>query len=240
MRTLSWFSCGAASAVASKLAVEKYRDTTVVVYCDTMRSEHPDNARFFREVQDWLGVQIQTIASEKYESVDEVFERTGYMAGIYGARCTTEMKKLPRFAFQEPDDIHVFGFTADETKRIVNFEANNPELRLDWVLRHTTKDMALGTLVKAGIQLPKMYGLGYKNNNCLGCVKATSARYWNQIRRDFPEVFERRSQQSRQLGVRLTRVRGKRVFLDELPEDYLAGRMENISCGPECGVPVTD
>jgi len=79
-----------------------------------------------------------------------------------------------------------------------------------------------------------MYELGYSNNNCIGCVKATSAKYWNKIRADFPEHFERRAQQSRELGVRLTRVDGERVFLDELPEDYLFGEMESISCGPDC------
>ena len=40
---------------------------------------------------------------------------------------------------------------------------------------------------------------------------------------------------SRQLGVRLTRFNGERVFLDELPADYLpAEELENISCGPDC------
>jgi len=79
-----------------------------------------------------------------------------------------------------------------------------------------------------------MYSLGYRNNNCLGCVKATSAKYWNMIRRDFPEVFARCATQSRELNVRLTRHKGTRIFLDELPTDYMAGGLENISCGPDC------
>jgi len=37
------------------------------------------------------------------------------------------------------------------------------------------------------------------------------------IRRDFPEVFQRRCEQSRELNVRLTRLHGERIFLDELP-----------------------
>ena len=50
MRHVVWFSCGAASAIAAKVAVEKYGDSVEVVYCDTLSSEHPDNARFYREV----------------------------------------------------------------------------------------------------------------------------------------------------------------------------------------------
>ena len=41
-----------------------------------------------------------------------------------------------------------------------------------------------------------MYKLGYKNNNCIGCVKG-QAGYWNKIRKDFPDVFD---QMSKDLG----------------------------------------
>lgn len=53
-RVLSWFSCGDASAVAAKLAVEKYGDRCEVLYCDTFAFEHPDNRRFFNDTQQWL------------------------------------------------------------------------------------------------------------------------------------------------------------------------------------------
>jgi hypothetical protein len=80
-----------------------------------------------------------------------------------------------------------------------------------------------------------MYSLGYRNNNCIGCVKATSPAYWAKIKRDFPEVFAKRAAQSREIGCRLTRVKGKRIFLDELPEgDFGRYKTEDISCGPEC------
>lgn len=236
-RALAWFSCGAASAVASHLAIKKYGDDCLVVYCDTMATEHPDNERFFQDVQRWLGRDVLRLRSDKYATVDDVFEQTGYMAGIYGARCTVEMKKMPRFAFQRPDDVHVFGLTAEETGRIQRMREANPELRLDFVLADAgySKADCLQAVTDAGIELPVMYRLGYKNNNCLGCVKATSARYWNMIRRDFPDVFARRAQQSRALGVRLTRLHGERVFLDQLPADYMPSEpIENISCGPDC------
>lgn len=242
-RAVSWFSCGAASAVASKLMLEKYGKRCIIVYCDVIDTEHPDNLRFLLDVEAWLGHKIEIIKSEKYVDVDDVFVKTRYMAGISGARCTTEMKKIPRYAFQRADDIHTFGFTAEERRRIERFEVNNPELTVDWVLADAgyTKADCYAEIKKAGIAIPAMYQLGYKNNNCLGCVKAGSAKYWNMIRRDFPDVFARRSQQSRELGVRLTRHKGVRIFLDELPEDYLpADDLEDISCGPECAYEPVD
>jgi hypothetical protein len=236
-----WFSCGAASAVTASLAVRKYgAERTRVVYCNTLKSEHPDNARFLRDVEKWLGITVEVISSEKYASVDEVFEQTGWMSGPHGARCTVEMKKVPRYAFQQPDDQHMFGLTSDEQKRIREFEGNNPELTLEWVLRDAgiTKDDCYSILREAGIELPVMYGLGFDHNNCMGCVKATSPAYWALVRQHFPDVFARRCKQSRDLGVRLVRYHGARIFLDELPEVITDKRpQEDIECGPVCVTP---
>jgi hypothetical protein len=209
-----------------------------LVYCDVMSTEHPDNERFLAECERWLKCKVQRIRSERFSSIDDVFERTRYMAGISGARCTAEMKKKPRFAFQQAGDVHIFGMVAEEVKRIENLEHSNPELIFDWILRdrHVSKAQCLQTIEEAGIRLPTMYSLGFKNNNCIGCVKATSIAYWIKIRRHFPEAFERRARQSRELNVRLTRLHGKRIFIDEIPPDAVEEREveENISCGPEC------
>src|SRR5208282_3993610 len=153
-RIIVWFSCGAASAVAAKLAVEKYGLAAVrVVYCNTLITEHPDNKRFLADVEMWVGTKVEIIASKKYESVDDVFMSTRYMSGPAGARCTVEMKKVPRFDFQMPDDVHIFGLTVDETDRIKRFEGNNPELLLEWNLRDAgvTKPLCYKRLMAAGI-----------------------------------------------------------------------------------------
>ena len=117
-RRIVWFSCGAASAVTAKVALEAHPDA-LIVNCDTTVNEHPDNKRFRSDVSDWLGRGIIVLHSKKYigGTVEEVFEDRKYMSGPAGACCTTELKKVPRFAFQEPDDIHIFGFTCDDHAR---------------------------------------------------------------------------------------------------------------------------
>jgi hypothetical protein len=235
-RRVVWFSCGAASAVAAKLTLQ--RDASAeIVYCDTSASEHPDNLRFMADVERWLGKPVIRIKSEKYTTVDEVFEKRRYMSGVKGALCTTEMKKIPRLAFQQPDDIHIFGFTADEGGRIERFKRGNPELNLEWPLLDgkIDKEGCYRRIREAGIKTPAMYVLGYNNNNCIGCVKAASHTYWNKIRVDFPDVFKRRCEQSRAIGAKLIRVNGERAFLDELPVESTLFDEESISCGPECG-----
>lgn len=251
-RAVVWYSDGAASAVAAKMAVAKYGAGCVVVKCDTTGDEHPDNLRFRRDVEAWIGRAVTLIHSDKYDGVDAVFERRTqdgskpqhgrFMAGIQGAICTTELKKLVRYAYQRPDDIHIFGYTSDEARRIATFEDNNPELTCDWILRDggVDKKDCHRILREAGIKGPAMYVLGFDHNNCIACVKATSAAYWARTRRLFPEVFARRAKQSREIGARLVRLNGVRIFLDELPPDselpprILAASDGNIECGPFC------
>lgn len=242
-RVIVWFSCGAASAVAARLAIEKYGERVIVVHCDTLASEHPDNRRFYGDVQWWIGREIITIRSEKYQTVDEVIEDRSYLAGIKGAPCTVELKKIPRFNFELPDDIHLFGYTADELSHIEDFERINFELRLEWILRDQgySKKRCLYTIENAGIELPEMYRLGFDHNNCLACVKATSPDYWRRVRRLFPDAFARRAKQGRKYGARLVRINGERKFLDELPPDSelslwatIEPVVEDLSCGPQC------
>lgn len=246
-RILSWFSCGAASAVATKEALLAYGSMRVLpVCCDTRPSEHPDNYRFSAECEKWFGVPIKYLKSMDFETVDEVFERTRYMSGVKGARCTMELKKYPRLMFASARDTHIFGFTADEGKRLREFQARNPALILNNILLDLgiTKSDCYQRVKDAGIALPVMYELGFNNNNCPGCVKASSPWYWSHVRKHFPEVFKRRCEQSRALGVRLVEIKHHvRIFLDELPDREFQKRISKkekavMSCGPECGVPV--
>ena len=96
------------------------------------------------------------------------------------------------------------------------------------------KNECAGLLINAGIELPEMYKLGYNNNNCIGCVKSQSPTYWNLVRETFPDVFEQRSEQSRRIGCKLVKLKGKRVFLDELPIDAKGGKIKSYECGIFC------
>jgi hypothetical protein len=170
-----------------------------------------------------------------------VFDKTGWLVGVGGARCTTELKKLVRRRYQQDDDIHVFGLTADESSRIKRFAVGEADITCDWLLHDLgiTKSDCYREIREAGITMPAMYLLGYKNNNCIGCVKG-QAGYWNKIRLDFPEAFERMSKQERKMNVAINKSYAgdglrKRVFLDELSTD--AGRFDaepDIECGVVC------
>lgn len=239
-RKLVWFSCGAASAVAAKMAVDSYGDDCEVLYCDTLAYEHPDNTRFMADVAKWIGKDIKLLKSDKYTDIFDVFRKTGWLVGVGGARCTTELKKNVRKAYQRDGDIHIFGLTADEGARIERFEDQNNDIQVQWILadNHVTKRDCYRIIQQAGIELPMMYKLGYNNNNCIGCVKG-QAGYWNKIRVDFPEAFERMARLEREMNAAINKRyenrKRIRVFLDEL--DPNAGRdvpLPDIECGTLC------
>lgn len=242
-RVLAWFSCGSASAVAAKLAIERHGDCCEVLYCDTLAYEHPDNRRFMADVERWLGVPITILRSDAYTDIYDVFRRTRWLVGPEGARCTTELKKNVRTAYQLPDDVHVFGFTKDEGHRLRRFYREQPDVRAEFPLieEGITKAECHRRIAEAGIEAPAMYRLGYKNNNCIGCVKGGKG-YWNKIRRDFPDAFNRMAQMERELDAAICKdeptVKGKRlrlrVFLDELPPDAQDDLHSHFDM--ECGV----
>lgn len=222
MRTLCWFSCGAASAVATRMTLRETPDA-IPVYCET-GGEHEDNVRFMAECEAWFGKPVERLRSEEYADVWDVWEKTRWLAGINGARCTTELKVIPRLAFQRPTDTHVFGYTADKSDmdRAARLRANYPELTIKTPLIDAglTKEAVLALVMSAGIELPAPYRLGFHNNNCKTCVKATSPNYWALVRQSYPDEFARMAKLSRELDVRLCRIKDERAFIDEIPEGH--------------------
>ena len=92
-RYISWFSCGAASATATKIAISEFGSENVRVIYQQTNSEHPDNDRFLNECQDWFGVEIERQQSEDYHDIWDVFGKTRYLVGPTGARCTSELSE---------------------------------------------------------------------------------------------------------------------------------------------------
>nr|DAO16421.1 MAG TPA: phosphoadenosine-phosphosulfate reductase [Caudoviricetes sp.] len=177
-RLLCWFSCGAASAVATHTAIEinkkKHRFDEVVVAYTEVREEHPDNKRFLKDCEKWFGVPITVLRNEKYDgSIVNTFEKCRYMAGIAGAPCTRLLKKEVRKSFEKPTDTQVFGYTIEEKRRLDRFidANNNVKIWAPLIDFGLTKAECLEILERADIALPAMYKLGYQNNNCIGCVK---------------------------------------------------------------------
>lgn len=206
-----WFSSGAASAVAAAETIRRFGDICKIrVVNNPIAEEHHDNERFLRDVEAWIGIEIERAVSDKYPnaSAAEVWEKRAYMSGTAGAPCTHELKKVARQQWENRNhfDWLVLGFTSEEKHRHDTFRITERDNLLPVLIDGGIDKQACYTmLVQAGIEPPVVYRLGYPNANCLGCVKASSPTYWNHVRRVHPEVFKARAEQSRRIGSRLAR-----------------------------------
>lgn len=223
-RILCQFSCGAASAVATKLTLAQYGTTHEVLIVNAyIKQEHDDNRRFLADCEKWFGREIMVLRDEKYgASTVEVFRREQFMKGPRGAPCTRILKRKLLSNLEQPGDVIVFGFTAEEAGRAEDFRERNPDrpILTPLIDAGLGKEDCKAMVLRAGIALPVMYEMGYHNANCIGCVKG-GVGYWRAIREDFPAQFEELAQVQEQIGpgayIHANRETGERFSLRELP-----------------------
>jgi 3'-phosphoadenosine 5'-phosphosulfate sulfotransferase (PAPS reductase)/FAD synthetase len=212
---VSWWSGGVTSAVACKLALIKYSNVDLV-FIET-GSHHADMQRFKKDCEKWYKKQIITIQTEKFTDHFDVIERLKFINSPFGAPCTTQLKKRVRENFEKRNKIdgYVWGFEIGEKEenRAFRVQESNQNFKHYFPLidHKITKKKAIKILSKYNIKPPKMYELGYHNNNCIGCPKGGMA-YWNKIKIDFPDLFIKMANLERKIGHSCI----KGIFLDEL------------------------
>ena len=224
-----WLSAGVSSFIAGYLA----KDVDEYIYID-IDNQHPDSMRFIKDCEKSLNKPIKILKSP-LGSVENAIRAFGFInRPKVGAYCTKALKKRVR---KEWEDLHwdyeityVWGFDLNEKRRAENLIESAPQYNHEFPLidQMLTKQDAHAILDRLGIKRPVMYDMGYNNNNCIGCVKGGMG-YWNKIRVDFPEVFDRMAKLEREVGSSC--ING--IYLDELEPDR--GRMED-EIMQDCGV----
>jgi hypothetical protein len=245
-RIVCQFSCGAASAVATKLALAQYGQTHDVQIINAfLKEEHPDNRRFLDDCERWFERPVTVLRDEKYgASTIALFRRKRFVKGRHGAPCSTELKRKLLDAWEEPGDVMVFGFTAEEVDRFEDFKEWFPdrEVLAPLIDAGLGKEDCKAMVERAGIRLPFMYEIGYFNANCIGCVKGGEA-YFRAVRYDFPAQFEELCTVQDEIGpgswflrYRSGPLKDQRFPLRELP-DGPASRNEALpSCSFFCEI----
>jgi len=233
-RTVCHFSCGAASAVATKLTL--VGNPGAVIYNAFIVEENSDNRRFLADCEKWFGHPVTVLADTKYgASVREVWKRERFIKSRLGAPCSVKLKREVIEARCLPTDKHVYGFTWDERhkERVERFLAVGGLCPL--IERQLTHSDCLAIIQDAGILLPLRYRQGWNNANCDGCCKGGEG-YWNKVRREQPDVFLEVSQIEESLGpgayLFRNRKTGQRFPLSQLPIN--SGRHEESA--PECSL----
>lgn len=237
-RVLCQFSCGAASAVATKLALAQFGPTheLAIVYA-FVKEDGEDNLRFLADCERWFDRPITVLRDEKYgASTFEVWRRKRFMKGLHGAPCTGELKRKVLDAFKRPDDILVFGFTAEESDRFDDFVERNPQFdcRAPLIEKGITKADCLAMVERADILLPEDYRDGFNNANCRGRCPKAGEGHWNRMRLFRPAEFQQMLEAQEDIGSGAyffrNRKTGERFGLKDL--DPTAGRHDEPA--PSC------
>ena len=235
-----WFSCGAASAVATYITLKKYgANNKIKVVNNPVKEEQEEKLRCVADIEKWLNIKVEFAINSDFPdcSAKTVWSHHKYMSGIAGAPCTMRLKKHARQEWENKNksDYLVLGFTVDEKKRSDRFKMTERSNLLSVLVdENITKQDCFNILADNNIKLPKIYSMGFPNANCIGCVKATSPTYWNLVRSKFPEVFNERAKQSRLIGSKLVRYKNERIMLDELPVNAKGRPLKNYDF--ECGI----
>ncbi|WP_332649708.1 phosphoadenosine phosphosulfate reductase domain-containing protein [Lysinibacillus sp. 54212] len=229
MKTVAWFSGG----VSSFISIYLMKDEIDEIYYLDVKEQHEDTYRFMKDCEKVIGRKFTLLRNEKMHSAIDIMKQRRYINGPSGAPCTSELKRKVRQRWEQTqDDLlrYVWGYDSEERNRAERLVNTYPEHDhvfplIDAML---TKDEVHGLLEKLGIKRPLMYELGFRNNNCVGCVKGGMG-YWNMIRKHFPERFKEMAALERDIGASCI----KGIFLDEL--DPERGRLEDEVMG-ECGI----
>lgn len=211
---ICWWSGGITSAVACWIAIQLYGLSNCRIVMIDTGNEDEDTYRFKMDCERWYGKEIEVIRNEKYERIQEVWIKFKSLNVAHGAICSSELKREVREKFQKQNhfDHQVFGFDIDEPKRAKSLKANYQEAKAIYpcLLFAYSKLDCIKIVEDAGILIPRMYRLGYSNNNCFKtmCIQG-GIGYWQKVEIDFPEKFEAMAE----MEWLLTELKGKPVTM---------------------------
>lgn len=217
-KIICWWSGGITSAVACKVALDIYGlESCRFIMIDTC-NEHPDTYRFRNDCSKWYGKDIETITGVggEYKNIQDVWRKHKSLNVATGAICSTQLKRRVREKWQETIDFdyQVFGFEFDkkEFNRAKSLKMNHGKAKgvYPLLMMGYDKEDCLEIVKNAGIDIPIMYKMGFRNNNCFktGCVQG-GIGYWQKMKRDFPDKFDKMAEMEHEL----TNLKGEPVTM---------------------------
>ena len=200
------------------------------------QNEHEDTYRFKKDCEKWYGLNIEIITGigEKYGNIFDVWRKYKSLNTANGAVCSTKLKRLVREKWEKTNSYkhQVFGFEFEkkEFNRALSMKLNHGErvkAIYPLLLFGYDKKDCLKIVEDEGIEIPKMYQLGFQNNNCFstGCVQG-GIGYWQKIKNEFPDKFETMAE----LEHELTELKGEPVTM---LKDQSNESKENMKTDPK-------
>lgn len=203
------YSGGLASWITAAKRVAEQHGTRdmILLFADT-KAEDFDLYRFVDETARIIGAPLTTVADGR--TPWELFEDEGVIGSARVPVCSRKLKGEPSRKWVDAncdplDTILYVGIDWSEQHRIEGIRKNWAPYRVEAPLcgpPWLTKADMLAECRASGIDPPRLYGMGYRTNNCGGaCVKAGQGQ-WAHVLRSQPELFAYHEEKERRFRER--------------------------------------
>lgn len=191
MKHIVSISGGIGSYETLKRVLAKYpKEDVIAVFMDVL-AEDGDLYRFLEDIEKKLDIEIIRICVGK-TPLELAFENK-FLWNSRVARCSIELKSKPfrmwlNTNFKPSECILYLGIDWTETHRKAAIQRNYEPYKVEFPMCDKPlidKPDMIDNLKEDGIEIPRLYKLGFAHNNCKGCcVKAGIGQYKNLLEKD--------------------------------------------------------
>ena len=201
-RIICTLSGGKSSAFATQLAIREYGAVNCILYFNDTGWEHPDLYRFLDDLSAYFGIPITNDSDGR--NPETLFFDQGMLANSRVPFCSSVLKAQRLQRFVQDGDTLIFGISHSEAHRAVRIARVYDELAMrkriklnvhfPLMTHNITGDEIDNWFSEIGIELPALYRMGFKHNNCGGgCVRSGKAQWLHLLRVD-PATYHAREQ----------------------------------------------
>jgi len=186
------FSGGIGSWATAKRVVDKYGPENVILLFSDVKGdtdnphigEDEDTYRFIDQAAKQLGAELIKVVDGR--NIWEVFKDQRFLGNSRVAPCSHHLKQKPAKKWihenTTPGDAVIYvGIDWTETHRLAAVQRGYAPWLVDAPLTqepYLTKEQLIEWASSEGLDIPKLYKLGFKHNNCGGgCVRAGQAQF---------------------------------------------------------------
>lgn len=244
MKHIVFYSGGIGSWMTAKRVIAQHgKENVILLFTDTL-IEDEDLYRFIEETVKEMDVEYVRI--EDGRTPWEVFKDVRYLGNSRLAQCSHILKqktadKWLKAHFQPEEVILYLGIDWTEEHRTKAPVKNWAPFKVEFPMceePYLSKQDMLDELKRLGIEIPRLYKMGFSHNNCGGfCVRAGQAHFLNLYKKlpDLYKYHEKKEEEMRQfLGKDVSILRrtrnGERINLTlrQLREEIESNQMEQI------------
>ncbi|MDF9491385.1 hypothetical protein P5772_02355 [Bacillus cereus] len=244
MKHIVFYSGGIGSWYAAKRVIDKYgTENVILLFSDTL-IEDEDLYRFLDETSNDFGVKITRI--EDGRTPWEVFKDVRWLGNSRLAQCSHLLKqktaeKWVKDNFQPDECVLYLGIDWTEEHRTKSPVKNWSPYKVEFPMceePYLTKEEMLNELDRKGIEIPRLYKMGFSHNNCGGmCVRAGQAHFINLLktmpdRFEWLEKYEKEMQEylDRDVTILTRIVKGERqnLSLEQLRKEFQSNNFKQL------------